>query len=215
MKIFKAIVFDMDGVIVDSEPLWEKSERIFMHNMGLEYNPLYRDKILGLNQKDSALLLRDTFNLKISIGEIIEERLKILLQLYKNELKLIDGIEKILSESLNENLKVGLASSSPMNIIEFVLNKFEIKKYFHSLVSGECTENGKPDPDIYIEAAKRLGTEPEKCIAVEDSINGVISAKNAGMYCVAVPDKRLPLDGYRLADVIVDNISEISLGNLV
>ena len=103
----------MDGVIIDSEPLWEKSEKILMNNIGIEYNPSYRENIIGLNQSDSACLLRDTFNLKISVPEIIDKRLKILLKLYKKELKLIDGIEKIISEAEMKNLKIGLASSSP------------------------------------------------------------------------------------------------------
>ena len=204
----------MDGVIIDSEPLWEKSEKILMNNIGLEYNPVYRDKILGLNQNDSAQLLKDTFNLNRSIQEIIDERLKVLLKLYDSELKLVDGINKVISDSEKKGLKIGLASSSPMRVIDFVLNKFAIRRHFHSVVSGECTANGKPEPDIYLEASRQLGTEPGKCIAVEDSINGVISAKNAGMYCIAVPDPRLDTEKYSRADLIVFQISELRLDDI-
>ena len=211
--MFKAIIFDMDGVVIDSEPLWEKSEKILIGNYGMDYKTDYRDKILGLNQSDSARLMKETFNLELTIQEIIQKRLEILLSLYKNELKLIDGIEKILYES-SKNFKVGLASSSPREIIDFVLDKFEINKYFQSVVSGDCTNNGKPDPDIYLEAAKQLKTKPENCIAIEDSINGVLSAKNAGMYCIAIPDKRLERKKYKMADLIVDNISEIRIDEI-
>ncbi|MGI9533569.1 MAG: HAD family hydrolase [Thermodesulfobacteriota bacterium] len=213
--MFKAIIFDMDGVIINSEPLWEKSEKILMNNFGLAYNSDYRDKILGLNQTDSACLLRDTFNINKTVNEIIDERLKILLRLYEDELTLINGIEKLISDSLKKRLKVGLASSSPMRIIEFVLNKFEIKKYFHSVVSGECTINGKPHPDIYIKASKQLGIDPGECIAVEDSINGTISAKNAGMYCIAIPDTRLLINEYKIADLIVNRLSDIKIDDLI
>ena len=157
--------------------------------------------------------MKETFNLELTIQEIIQKRLEILLSLYKYELKLIDGIEKILYES-SKNFKVGLASSSPKEIIDFVLDKFEINKYFQSVVSGDCTNNGKPDPDIYLEAAKQLKTKPENCIAIEDSINGVLSAKNAGMYCIAIPDKRLERKKYKMADLIVDNISEIRIDEI-
>ncbi|MGI9534635.1 MAG: HAD family hydrolase [Thermodesulfobacteriota bacterium] len=211
--MYNAIIFDMDGVIIDSEPLWEQSEKILINNYGMDYKTDYRDKILGLNQSDSARLIRETFNLKLTIQEIIQKRLDILLSLYNKELKLIDGIEKILDES-TKNFKVGLASSSPKNIIEFVLDKFEISKYFQSVVSGDCTKNGKPEPDIYLEAAKQLRTKPENCIVVEDSINGVLAAKNAGMYCIAIPDKKLEREKYEMADLIVDNFFEIRIDEI-
>ena len=102
-----------------------------------------------------------------------------------------------------------------MNVIDFVLNKFGKRKYFHSVVSGECTTNGKPEPDIYLEASRQLDTEPENCIAVEDSINGVISAKNAGMYCIAVPDPRLDIEKYSGADLIVSRISDLRLDDII
>jgi len=213
--MFKAIIFDMDGVIIDSEPLWEKSEKILLRKFDLEYNPVYREKILGLNQIDSAGLLRDTFNLEITVQEIIDERLKILIDLYRNELNLIDGIEKIISDSKKKNLKVGLASSSPMYVVEFVLEFFDIKKYFNTIVSGDCTTNGKPEPDIYLEAASQLEIDPRDCIAVEDSINGVKAAMKAGMYCIAIPDKRIRTDKYQIADLILRDLSEIILDDII
>ncbi|MGI9553740.1 MAG: HAD family hydrolase [Thermodesulfobacteriota bacterium] len=213
--MYKAIIFDMDGVIIDSEPLWEKSEKILLNSFGLSYNPVYRDKILGLNQNDSANLLRDTFNLDKTLDEIIDERLKILLRLYKDELKLINGIENLIIDSHDYKLKVGLASSSPMKIINFVLNKFGLNKYFDAVISGECTENGKPHPDIYLEASKQLEVTPSECIAVEDSINGTISAKNAGMYCIAVPDPRLNIKDYQKADLIVKSLTAIKIAELI
>jgi len=108
-------------------------------------------------------------------------------------------------------LKVALASSSPLKVIKFVLDKFDINKYFDLVVSGDMVEHGKPSPDIYNYAAKSLGLECDECVVIEDSINGVISAKSAGMYCIAVPDKRLNPDGFKKADLIMSNLEYVDL----
>lgn len=213
--MIKAFIFDMDGVLIDSEPLWEETETLLLKKRGIAYNASYRDKILGLNQTDSANLLIDTFNLSASVNEIIEERESILLSLYENELKLIPGVIQLLTALKKIQIKIGLASSSGMNIIEYVLDKFRLNKYFESVVSGECISRGKPHPDIYLRAAKLLNEKPENCIAVEDSINGVLSAKKSGMYCIAIPDKRLEISKYDSADVRLENLSEINLKNLL
>ena len=96
--MYKAVVFDMDGVIIDSEPLWEKAEKLFIEGFGMDYNPEYRDKIVGLNQNDSANLIKNSFDLEISVDNIINQRIEILTELYEKELKLIDGILKIINE---------------------------------------------------------------------------------------------------------------------
>ncbi len=204
----------MDGVLIDSEPLWEKTEKILMTRRGIIYKPTYRDKILGLNQKDSAILLKDEFSLKESVNEIIEERIQILLRIYEHELNLMYGVIKLLRELNNMELKIALASSSPMKVINYVLNKFSLNEYFNTVVSGECTENGKPAPDIYFEAASRLKEAPLNCIAIEDSVNGVLSSKNAGMYCIAIPDKRVNIEKYKIADLVLNDISEINMNHI-
>ncbi len=209
----------MDGVIIDSEPLWEKSESIMLKQKGFagneNYREEYRKKIMGLNQKDSVKLLKETFGLDESPEEILRTRLKILLEIYEKELRLIDGIPKILQIlSAEKQIKTALASGSPMKVIEFVLKKFSLSDTFRIKVSGDCVERGKPHPDIYLETARRLGVSPEECVAIEDSINGIVSAKAAGMRCIAVPDRRIAREEYPQADIFRTSVSEIRLEDI-
>ncbi|GIW47228.1 MAG: phosphatase [Deltaproteobacteria bacterium] len=209
--MIKAVIFDMDGVMIDSEPIWEKTERILLKRRGINYEATYREKIVGLNQRDSALLLKETFGLPESIEELIEERISILLDLYKKELKPIPGLIYLLEQLKEKGFLIALASSSPLRVINFVLDKLSLKDFFSTVVSGEMVERGKPYPDIYLYAADKLKVMPKECVVIEDSINGVRAAKSAGMRCIAIPDKRLPLDKFMEADVIVDKLSEVDV----
>lgn len=213
MNRVEAVIFDMDGVLIDSEPLWEETEKILLRSRGIEYNPEYRSSILGLNQHDSAFLLKSRFGLVESIDKIITSRIKILLSLYEDKLDLKPGIMDLLWHLNSGSITIGLASSSPSNVINYVLDKFGIDLYFNTTVSGDCIEKGKPNPDIYILAAQNMKVKTSVCIAIEDSVNGVKSAKNAGMYCIAVPDSRIDISEFQEADEIVADTSSL-LNNL-
>ena len=218
--MIKAIIFDMDGVLIDSERLWEKSESLLLERKGLGTNAGYREKhrkkIMGLNQKDSVKLLKEYFGLPQSSEEILEERIRILLELYDTELlSPADGVRELLDALIRErDIRTAVASASPMRVIEFVLGKFSLESAFEAVTSGECVERGKPHPDIYLETARRLGTSPARCVAVEDSANGMLSASRAGMRCIAVPDPRIPESEYPPADMVRRSVSEIHLEDI-
>jgi len=212
--MIKAVIFDMDGVMIDSEPLWEKTERILLARRGIDYSPEYRDQIVGLNQNDSGRLLIDTFNLEEIVIDIIDERVDILTGIYEEELELVPQLVPLLDDLRAENYPLAVASISPLRVVNFVLEMFSLDEYFHEVVSGDCAENGKPHPEIYIQAAMRLGVKPDECVAIEDSINGVKSAKAAGMFCIAIPDKRLSRDKFSEADMIMESLDELSTGLL-
>jgi HAD superfamily hydrolase (TIGR01509 family) len=207
--MIKAVIFDMDGVMIDSEPLWEKTERILLARRNIDYSPEYRDLIVGLNQRDSGKLLRDTFSLGETVDEIISERIEILTAIYEKELELVPALAPLLEALKPRGYLLAVASSSPLRVIDFVLDMFSLRPYFDAVVSGECTENGKPHPDIYLHTAERLGVRPQECVAIEDSINGVRSATSAGMYCIAVPDKRLSREAFEKAHMILETLDEL------
>lgn len=208
--MIKAVIFDMDGVMIDSEPLWEKTERILLARRDIEYTPTYRDQIVGLNQNDSGKLLIDTFELNEKVEDVISERVEILTAIYEEELEVVRDLIPLLDDLRDHQFKLAVASSSPLRVINFVLDMFSLHEYFPTVVSGECTDNGKPHPAIYLHTADRLEVEPSECVAIEDSINGLRSAKAAGMYCIAVPDKRLSQVEFQNADLIVPNLNRIS-----
>jgi HAD superfamily hydrolase (TIGR01509 family) len=208
--MIKAVIFDMDGVMIDSEPLWEKTERILLARRNIDYSPEYRDLIVGLNQRDSGKLLRDTFSLGESVDEIISERIDILTSIYEEELELVPALTPLLEALRPRGYLLAVASSSPLRVISFVLDMFSLRPYFDAVVSGECTENGKPHPDIYLHTAERLSVRPQECVAIEDSINGVRSATGAGMYCIAIPDKRLSREAFEKAHLILESMDELN-----
>lgn len=198
--------------MIDSEPLWEKTERILLARRSIDYSPEYRDLIVGLNQKDSGRLLRETFSLRETVDEIISERVDILTAIYEEELEIVPSLMPLLNELRLSEYLLAVASSSPLGVINFVLDMFSLHQYFDAVVSGECTENGKPHPDIYLHTAERLGVKPSECAAIEDSINGVKSARSAGMYCIAIPDKRLSRGEFQRADLILESMDELNAG---
>ncbi len=209
--MINAVIFDMDGVMIDSEPLWEKTERILLARRSIDYSPDYRDKIVGLNQRDSGRLLVDTFDLDETVEDIINERISILTSIYEEELELIPALVPLLEQLAREGYRLAVASSSPLRVVTFVLDMFSLYDHFLTVVSGDSVGNGKPHPDIYLHTAEMLGVAPAECVAIEDSINGLRSAKGAGMYCIAIPDKRLTPDQFESADVILDSLRELTL----
>ncbi len=208
--MINAVIFDMDGVMIDSEPLWEKTERILLARRSIDYSPDYRDKIVGLNQRDSGRLLVDTFDLDETVDDIINERISILTSIYEEELELIPALVPLLEQLAREGYRLAVASSSPLRVVTFVLDMFSLHNHFLTVVSGDSVGNGKPHPDIYLHTADMLGVVPAECVAIEDSINGLRSAKGAGMYCIAIPDKRLTPEQFESADVILDSLRELT-----
>lgn len=205
---FKAVIFDMDGVLIDSEPLWEEAETKLLKSKGIDYDPLFRDKVVGLGQSELSKLIIREFGVDCSPEELTSQRIEILLQIYDEKLTMFEGSKALIEDLRGGGLKTALASSSPMKAISYVLKRFSIGKLFDVVVSGDCVQNGKPAPDIYLRAARRLGVKPSECAAVEDSPRGAKSAVAAGMFCIAVPDKRLKAEQFEACDAVCETIAE-------
>lgn len=210
MQRFKAIFFDMDGIMIDSEVYWEKIEEKYAKTRGIKYTASYHRQIMALSPEELAKVLRSQYGLAETAEQIIAERDKIALEIYKKKAKLMPGFLDLI-KNIKGKYKIALVSSSPFEWINPILQRFKLKIFFNKIVSAQEMPNfqGKPHPAIYLFAAKKLRVPPKNCLVFEDSINGIKAAKAAGMYCVAVPgkwvrDKR----GIGEADLIVKTLAD-------
>ena len=208
--MIKAIIFDMDGVIIDSEPLWKKAIINVMKNYGFDFTIEMCNRTKGMRVDEVIkywkIELEADFDCNLLSKEIVEE----IISLIRKEGKPIEGLEELLKEGKKRNMKIALASSSPSIIIDVVLEKLEILNYFDVIQSAEKEEYGKPHPAVFITTAKKLGVNPTHCLVIEDSINGVIAGKAAKMKVIAMPEnEEKQLDKFLIADEIVNKLSEI------
>jgi len=212
--MLKAVIFDMDGVLIDSEPFhFVVNEKIFA-NLGINLNEEEYHSFIGTTHKDMWSTLKKKFNLPQSVPELVNMQVSGNIEYIKNEniepIK-IKGVEDLLSGIARENIKIGIASSSPTDVIKLVINKLGINDYFSVITGGEEIEKGKPSPDIFLKAANRLNVNSSDCLVVEDSKNGVLAAKAAGMKCVGYKNPNSGNQDLRKADLIIDNYDSLKV----
>ena len=208
LKQFDAIIFDMDGVLVNSEPLWEESDiRIFQKEFGVgAYTKEYRTQFLGMSMEEEMKIIVADFKIAQNrIPRIIEARRNSLMGLYQDRLELFLGTRKLL-QYFHGKKKTALASSSSLDLIGAVMERFKLGKYFDVLVSSQEVRHGKPFPDIFLYAARKLMVNPTKCLVIEDSVNGIRAGKAAGMKVVAVMQTIKDKEALSQADWIFDDL---------
>lgn len=207
----EAVVFDMDGVIVDSEQRWEAVRRRLVITSGRAYPDEATRKMQGMSAPEWEAYLHDELGVPGTPAEIGRRVVAEIEASYRADLPLIPGVDEAV-RALAARFPLGVASSSNRELIEFALDLAGLADAFQAVVSSEEVERGKPAPDVYLEAASRLGIPPEHCTAVEDSSNGIRSAHAAGMRVVAVPNRAYPpaADAVELADVVLDSIRELT-----
>lgn len=213
--MIQAFIFDMDGVIIDSEPLHFEVDLLTLEYLGVKLGQKDLEPYVGMTNPEMWALLRKDYALSRSVEEIIAYQLsKKMDVLDKLEIEPIGGILRLLEQLNIAGIPAGIASSSPRVLIEGVLRKFNLSGKFCCIVSGEELAKGKPAPDIYLEAARQLNVDPEKCVVLEDSRNGIIAAKSAGMRCIGYVNPNSGNQDLELADLIVKSIHEIDVGKL-
>ena len=183
---WQAVIFDMDGVIIDSEPLWTEAERQLLARRNLEYSPQLKVLLMGRDSREAVSLMVETYNLRERMEEVIRERNELVAHLFKRWLKPVPYVLELITSLRDWNIRTALASSSPESLIHLVLDKFNITGHFDLVLSGDQVARGKPAPDIYLTAATLLRVDPKDCLVVEDAPNGVAAAKAAGMCCLAI-----------------------------
>jgi HAD superfamily hydrolase (TIGR01509 family) len=207
----QAVVFDLDGVIVDSEHVWDAAREALSRERGGVWHEGAQQDMMGMSSVEWSRYMHERLGLKDPPEEISAEVVRRLQATYREELPLVDGATEAVAR-LAGRWPLGLASSSNREIIDLVLELSGLNQFFEATVSSEEVQRGKPSPDVYLEAARRLGADPAGSAAVEDSRSGILSASAAGMRVVAIPNKRFPPDEEALAaaDVIIPSINELT-----
>lgn len=211
----KAFIFDMDGVIIDSEPMHNAVIRKLMQHYHVDVTDAYIYSFSGLTVQNMVSKVKKEKGLDIALNDFVEEYYRSILQhVRENDVTAIEGIKELLEQLRKKSIPTAVASSSPKNFIEANINKLGFDKYFEFLMSGNEVTHGKPAPDIYLAAAKKLSAEPKDCVVLEDSHNGVLAAKAAGMICIGFNNPSSGIQDLSMADIRVDKINQIDLAAL-
>jgi HAD superfamily hydrolase (TIGR01509 family) len=208
--VINAVVFDLDGVIIDSEELWDEVREGLARERGGRWSAQAQADMMGMSSTEWSRYLHDVVGLSEPPGEINREVVRRMLARYSKRLPLIDGADDAVKR-LATQWPLGVASSSNCELIDCVLEVSGLAPYFKATVSSEEVEHGKPAPDVYLEAARRLGVEAARSVAIEDSASGIRSAHAAGMHVVAIPNHAFPppADILTLADLVLESIGEL------
>jgi HAD superfamily hydrolase (TIGR01509 family) len=210
--VIDAVVFDLDGVLVDSEHVWDEIREQLARERGGRWHERAQADMMGMSSLEWSAYMHDVIGLADPPEEISAEVVRRMEARYAQELPLIAGaIEAV--QRLHSTYRLGLASSSNRPLIDAVLAAAGLSSFFEATVSSEEVPRGKPAPDVFLEAARRLGVAPERVAAIEDSANGVRAAHAAGMRTIAIPNRRYPppTDALELADLVLESLDELTV----
>jgi HAD superfamily hydrolase (TIGR01509 family) len=209
--VIEAVVFDMDGVLIQSEEVWDEVREAYVRERGGRYDDEVQRAMMGMSSVEWSQYLHDVAGVPDEPSAINDEVVRRMLDTYREQLPLIDGAVDAVRR-LADRYPLGLASSSNRPLIDAVLLVAGLTPFFTATVSSEEVQHGKPAPDVYLEAARRLGVDAPRCAAVEDSHGGIRSAKAAGMRVIAIPNPSYPPDDESLAqaDVTIGALGELT-----
>lgn len=206
---FKAVIFDMDGVLIDSELYWNQEGNNFFVKRNIPYTMELKAQMVGHSMRENMQWVKEKFGFTESVDELCEERVRSTDHIYNQAAGILPGAEDLLKKLKIAGCKTAIASGSFLYRIETIVERFHWKPYFDKLVSTDDVNFvGKPDPAIYTYTAKALAVPPTDCVVIEDSVNGVIAAKGAGMKCVAVPNPRWSYGDFSRADAEVASLQD-------
>ena len=208
----EAVVFDMDGVLVDTEHLWDEVREELTDEWGGRYTPEAQQAMMGMSSHEWSRYLHETVGLREPPEVINAEVVRRMLARYATDLPVIPGAVETVDVLAAAGFRLALASSSNRELIDAVLRELELTGLFEVTVSSEEVARGKPAPDVYLEAARRLGVPPGRCVAVEDSASGICAARAAGMRVIAYPNRHYPPSPETLeaADFVLERLDDVA-----
>jgi HAD superfamily hydrolase (TIGR01509 family) len=210
--MIQTVIFDMDGVIVDTEPVHHYAYNQHFKMLNIEITPEMYASFTGNSTKNIFERLKDTFNLEQDVQTLVETKRNLFNEAFdhKEDLFLLDGVEDLIKDLHHNGMQLVVASSSAKVTINRIFNRFNLHQYFTHIVSGEDFPKSKPHPAIFEHAAFLSQTPREHCIVIEDSTNGIIAAKAAGIYCIGYDSINSKMQDYSLADQVISNFKELN-----
>jgi HAD superfamily hydrolase (TIGR01509 family) len=210
--LIEAVVFDLDGVLVDSEPVWEEVRREVVAAHGGHWAPDAQDRLMGMSTAEWSAYLVADLGVRLSPDEVAHVVVSAMAERYRSHLPLLPGAVDAV-RLMGSRFTLGLASSSPRSLIDAVLDASGLRPAFAGVRSTEEEARGKPAPDVYLTVARLLGVDPGSCAAVEDSSNGLRSAAAAGLAVIAVPRPAYPPapDALALARRVLPSLTELTV----
>jgi HAD superfamily hydrolase (TIGR01509 family) len=209
--VIEAVVFDLDGVLLDSEQLWDEVREELARERGGRWHERAQRDMMGMSSPEWSRYMHDVIGLPEPPEAINQEVVRRMAARYERALPLLPGAREAV-ERLSARWPLGLASSSNRQLIDLVLRVSGLGRFFRATVSSEEVPRGKPAPDVFIETARRLGVPAERVAVVEDSENGILAGRAAGMRVVAIPNSRFPpgAEALAAADVVLGSLDELT-----
>lgn len=213
----KAVLFDMDGVIIDSEPIHYRLSKLYYSELGLDITDEEYYTFVGVGDVEIFTRLKTKYGLKEELGDLVETYQQRYLDHLRSqkEQKPIRGVDGLIRELHRKNYLIALGSSATRQNIEAVLEAFQLQEYFSAVASACEVEQSKPAPDIYLLAAEKLAVNPSECVVIEDSCNGIKAAKLAGMKCIAYHNPNSGDQDLSQADCVITTFEDLDFEGLV
>jgi HAD superfamily hydrolase (TIGR01509 family) len=210
--MIKTVIFDMDGVLVNSEPLHHEVSLVQFEQLNIEVTSEIFATFTGNSNKMIYQKIKERFQLDHEIEDLIAAKNKLFIEAFdkKEDLHLMQGVKELIEDLYNNGMQLVVASSSEMEIIDKVFERFDLNRYFTHKVSGNDFPESKPNPAIFLKAAELAQTPVENCIVIEDSTNGIKAAKAAGIYCIAYKSEGVDSQDQSLADSVINDYKELN-----
>jgi HAD superfamily hydrolase (TIGR01509 family) len=201
----KAIIFDMDGLMVDSERLYQQAQEEITRQFNKTLPERARLKMMGRKPLESMKIFAEALDIPTDAEQLLETRNNIMREKYKNDLVPLPGLNHII-DAFYGKLKMAISTGAQEEFLDIVVDQLEIRNKFDVLQASDEIEQGKPHPEIYLKTCKKLGLNPGECIVLEDSLNGVLAGKRAGCYVIAVPSEYTKQENFDSADFVADDL---------